>query len=141
MERFALTLSGTRERARALEWVRNAPEGYRVEIKPPKRSDAQNDRMWAMLADLSKQARINGKAYQPDQWKVIFMRAMGKEAQFLPTLDGETFFPTGFRSSDLGTREMSDLQTLMQQWGDEQGVLWSDPREIALRAQFETERT
>jgi hypothetical protein len=78
--------------------------------------------MWAMLGDIAKGGTINGKRFAPDEWKCIFMRAIGKEAKFLPTLDGEGFFPTGFRSSDLSVREMSDLQTFMEVWAAEQGV-------------------
>ena len=60
--------------------------------------------------------------YDADQWKCIFMKAMGKDVQFLPTLDGTQFFPTGFRSSDLSVQEMSDLQTFMESWAAEQGI-------------------
>lgn len=81
-----------------------------------------------MLADISSQAEINGKSYRPDQWKCIFMKAMGKEAEFLPTLDGDSFFPTGFRSSDLSVREMSDLQTFLEAWGIERGVAFKEPK-------------
>lgn len=109
-------------RAKLLDWARRVPFGWRVSFKEPKRSDEQNDRMWAMLGDISKQATINGKSYAPEQWKCMFMKAMGKEAQFLPTLDGESFFPTGFRSSDLGVREMSDMQTFMEAYCVEKGV-------------------
>ena len=57
----------------------------------------------------------------------MFMKAMGKEAQFLPTLDGASFFPTGFRSSDLSVGEMSDLQTFMEAWAAEQGFdIWAE---------------
>ena len=120
--RRVITLRNEMERAKLLRWVDAAPLGFRVEFKEPTRSLQQNDRLWALLAIISKTARINGMAYDPDQWKCIFMRAMGKEAQFLPTLDGLQFFPTGFRSSDLSVREMSDLQTLMEAYAAEQGI-------------------
>ena len=119
MPRHTLTLKHEGIRARAMAWLAKAPLGWRIEFKEPKRSDEQNDRMWAMLGDIAAQATINGKRYEPEQWKCIFMKAMGREAQFLPTLDGNSFFPTGFRSSDLGVREMSDLQTFMEAWAAE----------------------
>lgn len=126
MPRYVVTVRNELDKARVMQAAARVPVGYRVEFKEPKRSDMQNDRLWAMLGDISKQATINGKAYEPDQWKCMFMKAMGKDAQFLPTLDGNSFFPTGFRSSDLSVREMSDLQTFMEVWAAENGVALRD---------------
>ncbi|WP_136685657.1 recombination protein NinB [Falsirhodobacter xinxiangensis] len=127
--RHAITLKTSRDRAKLGVWTSRVPDGWRVEFKEPKRSDEQNDRMWEMLSRIAKRMTINGKAYPAESWKCIFMRAMGKEASFLPTLDGESFFPTGFRSSDLTVREMSDMQTFIESWCAEQGVdLWSEER-------------
>ena len=120
MSRHVITLRNEADRAKVLGWLQRCAYGFRIEVKEPKRSDEQNDRMWAMLTEISGQATINGKKFAPDAWKCIFMKAMGKEAQFLPTLDGNSFFPTGFRSSDLTVREMSDLQTFIEAWAAEQ---------------------
>jgi hypothetical protein len=120
--RRAVTINGIADRAKLHKWVDAAPVGYRVEFKEPSRSLEQNSRMWSLLAIIAKEARINGIAYQADQWKCIFMKAMGREVQFLPTLDGTQFFPTGLRSSDLSVREMSDLQTFMESWAAENGI-------------------
>ena len=122
MTRNAITLFNEVQRARAMRWVEAAPIGYRIEFKAPKRSDAQNDRMWAMLAIIAKDGTINGQRFNADQWKVIFMQAIGRDAAFLPTLDGVSFFPAGFRSSGLSVREMSDLQTFMEAWAAEAGI-------------------
>ena len=120
--RATLTVRTENDRAKLGRWVDKVPLGWRVEFKQPSRSLAQNDRMWAILAIIANNGTINGKKYDAEQWKCIFMKQMGKEVQFLPTLDGEQFFPTGFRSSDLSVGEMSDLQTLMESWAAEQGI-------------------
>lgn len=120
--RYVVTVRNEMDKARVVQAAARVPLGYRVEFKEPKRSDVQNDRMWAMLGDIARQATINGMAYQPEQWKCIFMRAIGKDVHFLPELDGKGFFPTGYRSSDLSVREMSDLQTFMEAWAAEQGI-------------------
>lgn len=114
--------------AQARSWFdRAAALGWTVEFREPKRSDDQNARFWELLGRVAKTITINGKTFEPDQWKMIFMRAMGKEAQFLPTLDGESFFPTGFRSSQLTVREMADLQTFIEAHCAAQGVdIWAD---------------
>ena len=123
MSRHVITLRSEVDRGKVLAWLQRCALGYRIEVKEPKRSDEQNDRFWAMLGDIARQATINGKRYDPDQWKCVLMKAMGKEAQFLPTLDGSSFFPTGFRSSDLSVREMSDLQTFMEAWAAENHII------------------
>lgn len=123
MSRYALTLSNPAQTAKAFAWLKRAADlSWRVEFKEPKRSHAQNDRLWAILSDVSGQAQINGKGYDPDQWKCIFMKQVGRESALLPTLDGESFFPTGFRSSDLSVPEMSDLQTFIEAWAAENGI-------------------
>lgn len=129
MARHALTLDSAGAVNKARAWLDRAAQlQWRVEFKEPKRSDLQNDRFWEMLGRVSVRMTINGKTYEPEQWKCIFMKQMGKEVSFLPTLDGENFFPTGFRSSDLSRREMADLQTLIEAWCAEQGVdIWESP--------------
>lgn len=126
MARHALTLNSPNAIHKARQWLDRAAQlGWRLEFKEPKRSDAQNDRMWELLDRVSKRMTINGRKFQSDQWKCIFMKQMGRDAEFLPTLDGSSFFPTGFRSSDLSVREMADLQTFIEAWAAEQGVdLW-----------------
>jgi hypothetical protein len=41
-------------RQRVLDYIRGAALGSRVDIKGPKRTLPQNDRMWAMFSDRSK---------------------------------------------------------------------------------------
>lgn len=127
-QRFGLTLTGPAALEKARAWLeRAAALNWRVEFKAPKRSDQQNDRLWEMLTRVSQRLNINGRKFSPDEWKCIFMKAMGREAIFLPTLDGNGFFPTGFRSSDLSVREMCDLQTFMEAWAAEKGVdIWEN---------------
>lgn len=125
--RHSLTITGEIIREKALAWVRRVPVGWRVEFKEPKRSDEQNDRMWELLGRIAKRFTLLGKQYPPDDWKCVFMKAMGKESRFLPTLDESGFFPIGFRSSDLSVKEMCDLQTFMEQYAAEKGVdIWGE---------------
>ena len=127
MTRHVLTLRNEAERFKVIEWLKHAAYGHRIEVKEPKRSDIQSDRMWAMLGDIARQGSINGQTFTPELWKCIFMQAIGRETAFLPTLNGDSFFPAGFRSSDLSVREMSDLQEFMEAYAAE--------NEITLREQ------
>lgn len=82
--------------------------------------------MWAMLTDIASQKEHCGRRYSPDDWKVIFLHALGKETRFVPALDGQGFIPIGQSSSDLGKGEMSNMIELIASWGAENDVLWSE---------------
>lgn len=131
MARAVLILSADEQRTKATEWVRKAPTGTRVEFKAPKRTLPQNDRMWAMLTDIASQATHNGRRYGTEEWKVIFLNALGRETKFLPSLDGQTFVPWGQSSSDLSKEEMTEMIEMMFAWGAENGVVFNEPRECA----------
>jgi hypothetical protein len=114
-------------RERAAHFVRTAPDGYVMKIDEPKRTLAQNDLLWPLLTEISAQATLQGRTFTPDQWKAIFMQSLGHKSDFLPTLEGDGFFPTGFRSSKLSKREMADLLTAIMAFGDQNGVKFNGP--------------
>lgn len=131
MSRHLIVLHSAEDRQRAHKYVTTAPLGTRIEYKASKRSLPQNDLMWAMLTDVSVQARHNGRQYTPDAWKVLFMHAIGREMQFLPSLDGSTFIPWGQSSSDLSREEMTALIDFIGVWGAENGVTFHKASEAA----------
>lgn len=131
MGRALITIHSKSDIDRAARWVSQAPVGTRIEFKAPKRSLPQNDRMWAMLTDIATQKLHAGRKYTPDQWKVLFMHACGREVQFIPALDNSTFIPFGQSSSDLSVSEMTDLIEFMLAWGAENGVHFHDEAQAA----------
>lgn len=132
MARALLILVNDVVRDRALSWIKGAPVGTRVTFQEPKRTLPQNDRMWAMLTDIAKQKEHFGQRYTPDDWKKIILHALGREARFVPALDGQGFIPLGQSSSDLSKAEMADMTEFMFAWGAENGIVWSDPTPEAL---------
>lgn len=122
MSRALLVLANDDVRRKASHWVAKAPQGTRIEFKAPKRTTEQNSKLWASLTDIASQKEHMGRKYTPEQWKVIFMHACGREMQFLPALDGKTFVPWGHSSSDLSVGEMTDLIEFIMSWGAENGV-------------------
>lgn len=117
----------SRDRAKLL--IEKAPKGYVAEVKEPKRTLEQSDKMWAMLTDISVSMPL-GRRHTPDDWKAIFMNACGWECQFVEGLDGRPF-PKGFRSSHLTKSQMSQLIDFMQAFGDEHGVRWTEEARAA----------
>lgn len=115
-------------------WLdRAAALGMRVEFKAAKRSLPQNDKMWAMLTDVANQCEWDNKRRTPHQWKDLFtgsVKAASGDLEIVPGLTGG-FMILGLHTSDMTKAEMADLITWMQQWGDERGVVWSEPTEQA----------
>lgn len=117
---------GTRsDRALAHRLVDAAPPGAVVNIREGKRSLDQNAKLWAMLSDVSR-AMPEGRRHTADVWKCLFMAACGHAVQFEAGIDGGPPFPVGFRSSRLSVREMAELITFIQEYGDRHGVAWSN---------------
>lgn len=129
MSRHLLTLYTEEDRKRARTYVNSAPVGTRVELKAAKRSLPQNDLMWAMLTDVSAQKEHMGRKYTPDIWKLLFMDALGREVQFVPSLGGSTVIPIGQSSSDLSKDEMAALLDFIACWAAENNVTLHGPQE------------
>lgn len=109
-----------------------AGKNARVEVKEllPKRSNEANARMWALLTDVSLQVQwpVDGKLQRlsPEEWKDIFTAGLTKSQRVAQGIDGG-FVMLGTRTSRMTVAEMCDLQTLIEAFGAERGVRWSDP--------------
>ena len=119
-------LRGDSQRHLARGLIERAPLDAVVTIKPASRTDDQSARMWAMLSDVSR-AKPGGRRWVPETWKCAFMQSLGHQVQFCEGLDDSGPFPTGFRTSRLTVKQMSDLITVISEYGDRHGVHWSEP--------------
>ena len=120
-------LHGRRERDAAMSAIDSAPDLWRVELREPKRSDAQNDRMWAMIGDIMKQRPdCFGPGLDADDHKQVFMAAMFKELRMARNADGDGYIPLARRSSKLSWREMGELLSLIEAWAATNGVVFAD---------------
>lgn len=110
------------ERAKALTLA-----GHRLvlEIRPEKRSDAQNRRLWAMLHDISEQVVWHGQKLSDEDWKHVFTAGL-KRQKVVPGLDGG-FVVLGQSTSRMTKAEMAELQELMEAFGAEHEVRFSAP--------------
>lgn len=126
MSRYTVTISSDEDRTRAVQIVRQAPAGSRVDVKAAKRSLPQNDRMWAMLTEVARQLLWHGVKLRPDDWKLIFLDALKRELRTVPNLDGTGFVNLGRSSSDLSKTEMTDLIEVIFAFGAQHGVIFAD---------------
>lgn len=101
--------------------------GHRLtlEVRPEKRSDAQNRRLWAMLRDISEQVNWYGNRLTDEEWKDVFTASL-KRQKVVPGLDGG-FVVCGQRTSKMTKAEMVELQELMEAFGAQQGVRFRAP--------------
>lgn len=109
--------------------VSNAVRAGAVEVvlrRPKKnRSLEQNRRLWAVLADVSKQVEWYGRYLPSEAWKDIFSAALERQ-DVVPGIEGG-FVMIGGRTSKMTKQRFADLLTLIDAFGADHGVKWSDP--------------
>lgn len=125
MTKRVLHLVNPQVRQRALEAVREAADGWTVTIAEPTRTLEANAKLWALLTDISEQVEWYGKRLTPEDWKHVFSASLRK-LTVVPNLDGSGFVALGMSTSRMSKREFSDLLELIQAFGAERGVEWSD---------------
>lgn len=126
MSRATLILNSELVRAKALRWINGVPPGTRVEFKAPKRTLPQNDKMWAMLTEISEQVVYHGVKLAPDDWKLLFLDALKREVRTVPNLDGNGIVSLGRSSSDLSREEFAGLIEIITEWGVRNGVTFTE---------------
>jgi hypothetical protein len=89
------------------------------------RSIDQNSRLWATLKDVSDQVNWYGQMLSPEDWKHVFSAALEKQ-KLVPGIDGG-FVMCGISTSKMSKQKFSDLLEIINAFGAEQGVKWSDP--------------
>jgi hypothetical protein len=102
-----------------------AGHAFDISIKPETRSSAQNRRLWAMLRDISQQVVWHGQKLSDEEWKHCFSAAMSQQ-KVVPGITGG-FVVMGQSTSKMTKAEMSEMQTLMEAFGAERDVKWSEP--------------
>lgn len=92
-------------------------------IEEEKRSLPQNQLMWSILSDLSKQVPWHGEKLTKKEYKDLLTAGLKKQ-RAIPGIDGG-FVVLGTSTSKMTKQEMTDLITLAHAFGDERGVKWS----------------
>ena len=99
-------------RNRALEAIRNAPEGFCVTVAEPTRSLEANAAQWPILQAFADQLKwpVNGsmESLTAEEWKDILTAAFKRETvRVAMGLDGGMVM-LGARTSQMGKREFSE---------------------------------
>jgi len=104
-----------------------------LELRPEKRSDAENRLLHAMLTHISKHQEWAGKKRDVDTWKRLLIaawcRATGEPVELLPALDGMGVDIIFRRSSSLSRKECAELIEFVYAWGAQNDVQFpADPK-------------
>ena len=94
-----------------------------------RRSVEQNKKLWAMLRDVSVQVKwpVDGEMVLMSEWdwKDIFSAALKKHQRVARGIEGG-FVMLGAHTSRMTKAEMADLITLIEAFGAQHDVRWSD---------------
>lgn len=119
----------------ALKAVADAPEGYTVEIKEPKRSLDQSAKFHAICHDVSLSGiKWSGKERSEAEWKLIFISAhgvaTGGKAEFIIGLENE-MLDVREKTSRMPVARMASLIEYTLCWAAENKVRLSCPEDRA----------
>ena len=115
-ERLTMSLYNAQQAHQAIQtawrhakgWLMASDTRLTLEIRPEKRSDAQNRRLWAMLADISAQVEWHGKKLGAEDWKAIFTASL-RSMNVVPNLDNTGFVVLGQSTSRMTKAEMCEF--------------------------------
>lgn len=128
MPTYAITSEAQRQTA--MRDIARAPLGFTLTAKRNKRSLPQNARMWAMLTIVAKEVKWHGLTLSPEDWKLLFLEALGHEMRMVPNIDGNGFVNLGRSSSALSKDEMTALMDLIEAFAAQHGITLSMKDEV-----------
>lgn len=125
---------GKLSRATAHAEIDAAPDGWLWEISEPRRNDEQNKRFHAMVGDIARsELEWAGKRRSAAQWKVLLVsghaKATKEEFDMVPGLEGE-FVNLRESTALMSVKRSASLITYTQEFGDNAGVVWTEPVEV-----------
>lgn len=108
-------------------------EGRRlvVTVTEPTRNLESNAAMWVLLGDLSRQVvwTVDGKQQflSAEDWKTMMTAGLRNEQRVAMGMNGG-FVMLGARTSKMTQREMGELLELIQAFGAEHQVKWTEQK-------------
>lgn len=94
-----------------------------------RRSSEQNRLLHARLGDVAAQVKwmCDGELVylNKDEWRMIFAAALNRHQRVAKGIDGG-WVMLGASTSRMSKVEMADLITLVESFGAERGVVWTD---------------
>jgi hypothetical protein len=98
-----------------------------MEIKPANRSNDQNDKYHAIIADIAKQAQHLGAKWEAEDWKRLLVQEFCKEegistGKVIPNLSGDGIVQLGFQTRHFNKEQASKFVEFLMAWASQHGV-------------------
>lgn len=133
---FNLVHGEARRRA-ASYIVDEAPEGWRVTVKPQAKRRAQEERYHAMIGDIAKQWEFMGRNWHLEDMKRLMVDAFAEamrqagtpvhhDGRVIPSIDGLRVVQLGIQTSQFYVKEAAEFIEFLFAFGAEKGIRWSD---------------
>ena len=138
-ERITMSLYNAQQAHQAIQtawrhakgWLMAGDKRLTLEIRPEKRSDAQNRLLHACLSEISKQVEWAGAKRDVDTWKRLltaaWLRARGEGVEVLPAIDGHGIDVVFRHTSKLTKAECAELSEFVMAWAAERGIVIHAP--------------
>ena len=138
-ERLTLSLVNAQQAHQAIQtawhhakgWLMASDTRLTLEIRPVKRSDAQNRLLHACLSEISKQVEWAGAKRDVDTWKRLltaaWLRARGEGVEVLPAIDGHGIDVVFRHTSKLTKAECAELSEFVMAWAAERDIVIHAP--------------
>jgi len=121
MAREIVEIKGVDDRDKIARWAKHVPLHTTVEFRAPRRSNDQNNLLWSLLSQISKQVDWYGQKLSNEDWKDVLTASL-RRTRVVPGIDAGTFVPLGMRTSQMTKEEISDLLELIYAFGAERSV-------------------
>ena len=127
-------------RQRAANAVLSAPDGKVVTISDATKKRIQEEKYHAQIGDIAKCCTFMDNKQHRDDWKRLLVDAFAKamrdagtplhhDGRVMPSLDFERVVQLGIQTHEFLVDEASQFISFLSAWGDEHGVVWSEPKE------------
>lgn len=108
-------------RARAATYLqREAPDGWTVHVRPPRRDSLINGALHARLGEIADRVEWAGRKWDIEAWKRLFVaawsRSTDRDAEAAPALDGQGVDVVFRQTSQMTQREMAELLAYIDAW-------------------------
>lgn len=128
--RATVQIKSQADRNLIARWAAGVPLGTSVEFRAPRRSNDQNNMLWSLLEQISKQIEWYGQKLSAESWKDLFS-ASYRKYHVVPGIDPGTVVPLGMRTSQMTKEELGELLELIMAFGAERGVKFREFEEVA----------
>ena len=99
-----------------------------IQFTRPKRTPEQNNKMWGMLRDISRQVLWDGKRMEAADWKILFSAHLA--GYDMARGIGGGFVMLGTSTSQMTKQQISDMIEIMYSFGAERDVIWSEEAKV-----------